>query len=162
MQESGWVFWYMLFNGLTVTQKNTSETDGYLSWKGQSQSVLPFSLPLCHVGLFLTLGGRLAASTQQCRQKHLCLSLEREVRESLTLMAFDGGNWTTIGCKMSGFRGLDWAYIFCGTLIVMDCWLTHCYCWQWKLSWRAALQTWSSREWQVAFLFAATWYVATA
>lgn len=43
--------WYMLFNGLTVTQKNTSETDGYLSWKGQSQSVLPFSLPLCHVVL---------------------------------------------------------------------------------------------------------------
>ena len=145
MQESGWVCWYMLFNGLTVTQKNTSETDGYLSWKGQSQSVLPFSLPLCHVVLFFffSLGGRPAALTQQFRQKDFCLSLEWGGWESLTLMVFDDGNWTMIGCKMSGFRGWDWAYIFCGTLIVMDCSLTHCYCWWWKL------QTWSLREWLV-------------
>lgn len=40
---------YVLLNGLTVTQLNTLETDGYLGGKGQRQSFTPFYLPLCHV-----------------------------------------------------------------------------------------------------------------
>lgn len=92
---------YVLLNGLTVTQTSTSETDGYLRGKGQWQSLPPFSSLLCHVVLFE--GDKLAATTQQCRQKHFCLSLQQGVEESLTLMVCDGGNWTMIGCEMSGF-----------------------------------------------------------
>lgn len=91
----------VLFNGLTVTQTNTSETDGYLCRKGQWQSFLPFSLALCHVVLFEE--DKLAATTQQQRRKHLWLSLQQGVGENLALMVCDHGNWTMIGCEMSDF-----------------------------------------------------------
>lgn len=55
---------YVLLNGLTVTQFNTFETDGYLGGKGQRQSFTPFYLPLCHVVLF-SKPDMLAATTQR-------------------------------------------------------------------------------------------------
>lgn len=57
---------YVLLNGLTVTQLNTFETDGYLGGKGQRRSFTPFYFPLCHV-LFSKLD-MLAATTQRRRQ----------------------------------------------------------------------------------------------
>lgn len=153
---------YVLFNGLTVTQTNTSETDGYLSGKGQWQSSCPFLCPCIKLLFFYFEGEKLAATTQPCRQKHLSSSFEREVEESLTLMACDRGkldrDWLY---KMSRFLGCDRAYILCGDLIAMHCWLTRCYCWWWNLPWWAWWNGWLWTQSIVAFLFAFTGQLAT-
>lgn len=53
---------YVPFNRQTVTQTNTSETDGYFRGKGQWQSLPLFSLPSCHVVLLKETSWQLALS----------------------------------------------------------------------------------------------------
>jgi len=66
--------------------------------------------------------GMLAPVTQQCRHKALGTGGGgKPVR--------DRENWAMIGCEVS----LSGSTSSARTFRLMDCWLTHCYCWWWNL-----------------------------
>lgn len=95
--------WYILFNGEAVTQKITSETDGYLNGKDHWQSFLPFLFVLVSSGCFIFFPFFLR---EWCSQLPLPTSLKQEVEESLTLMACERENWSMIGCEMSSWQSV--------------------------------------------------------
>lgn len=106
-----------------------------VTWVGKVTYALswPFLCP-CVMSFFES--GKSAATTQQCRQKHSSSSLEQDVEESLTLIVCERGNWTMTVCEMSGWQNI---YLcICQTfLVLMNCWLTHC--WWWNLPTRCGL-----------------------
>lgn len=136
----------MLFNGLTVTQKNTSETDDYLSVKGWWQSSLPFSLPLCNA-VFLKEGSWQLPLSSADKNTSKASDWNRRWRGTWHwwCMIVEIGPWSFMRCPSEAVT--ERTSSVGPFLVVMNCWLTHCYCWWWNLSRWAALQTCSLIEW---------------